>query len=174
MTNNNEDYTPVKQSKPIRRSSTKDYPRLLAAIALLGLAACGSDQPEQAETTPVRAPAPAISQAALQDMAACADELAPILSDSGSYRRGIGTAMETTQAYFDQGLRLTYSYYFPEAIASFNAALCFEPSNPMIHWGKALAIGPNPNSRYGSAPDDPMGAGRNAINAAMAQRDTRN
>lgn len=158
---------------PIKASPARNYPLLLGAIALLGLAACGSDEPEQAETTAVRAPAPAISQAALQDMAACADELAPILSDGGTYRRGISTAMETTQAYFDQGMRLTYSYYFPEAIASFNAALCFEPSNPMIHWGKALAIGPNPNSRYGSAPDDPMGAGRSAINAAMAARDTR-
>lgn len=160
-------------SDAIKQAPTR-FPQLLGAIALIGLAACSSEEPEQPAATPaVRAPAPAISQIALQDMAACADELAPILSDSGTYSRGIGTAMETTQAYFDQGMRLTYSYYFPEAIASFNAALCFEPANPMIHWGKALAIGPNPNSRYGNAPDDPMGAGRSAINAAMAARDTR-
>jgi tetratricopeptide (TPR) repeat protein len=146
---------------------------LFGAIALAILTACGSEQAEQPDTTAVRAPAPAISQASLQEMTACADELAPMLADAGTYRRGISTAMETTQAYFDQGLRLTYSYYFPEAIASFNAALCFEPSNPMIHWGKALAIGPNPNSRYGAAPDDPQGAGRSAIDAAMAVRDTR-
>lgn len=156
------------------KHSAPGLPRLLAAIAVLGLAACSSEEPAQPATTAVRAPAPAISQIALQDMAACADELAPILSNSGTFSRSIGTAMETTQAYFDQGMRLTYSYYFPEAIASFDAALCFEPSNPMIHWGKALAIGPNPNSRYGSAQDDPMGAGRGAINAAMAARDTRN
>ncbi|MEX2335009.1 MAG: hypothetical protein WD600_12175, partial [Pseudohongiella sp.] len=151
------------------------FPLLLGGLALAAvLAACSSDQPEQPEMPAVRAPAPAISQIALQDMAACADDLAPLINDTGTFGRRIGTAMETTQAYFDQGMRLTYSYYFPEAIASFNAALCFEPGNPMIHWGKALAIGPNPNSRYGAAPDDPMGAGRSAINAAMAARDTRN
>jgi tetratricopeptide (TPR) repeat protein len=151
----------------------RKFPILLGAIALAVLAGCGSDEPEPQEAVAVRAPAPAISQIALQDMAACADDLAPVLSDAGTYRRSIRTAMESTQVYFDQGLRLTYSYYFPEAIASFNAALCFEPGNPMILWGKALASGPNPNSRYGAAPDDPMGTGRNAINAAMAARNTR-
>ena len=161
--------SPYQESPPRQ----KKHPWLLGAIALTILAACGSEQPEEQQAPAVRAPAPAISQASLQDMAACADELAPLINGTGTFSRRIGTAMETTQAYFDQGMRLSYSYYFPEAIASFNAALCFEPSNPMIHWGKALAMGPNPNSRYGGAPDDPMGAGRSAINAAMTGRETR-
>lgn len=158
---------------PTINARTKKYPLLFGAIALLSLVACGSDQPAQPATTAVRAPAPAISQISLQEMVVCADALAPLLDDTGTFGRRIGTAMEATQAYFDQGMRLTYSYYFPEAIASFDAALCFEPDNPMIHWGKALAIGPNPNSRYGMSPDDPVGAGSNAINIAMAARDTR-
>lgn len=147
--------------------------QLPLTVIITMLAACGQDQQSPpAEPAETRAPIPAISQASLQDMAACADALAPLIDNTGTFSRRIGAGMEMAQAYFDQGLRLTYGYYFPEAIASFDAALCFEPNNAMIHWGKALAIGPNPNSRYGSAPDDPVGAGKATIERAVALRDT--
>lgn len=97
----------------------------------------------------------------------CADEKAVIVPNLGDYGRDIHSALPQAQAYFDQGLRLTFSYYFPEALASFDAALCFDPLNPMIHWGRALAIAPNPNSRYGGVPDDPEGEGWNAIQQAQ-------
>ncbi len=38
----------------------------------------------------------------------------------------------------------------------------------MIHWGLALAIAPNPNSRYRAFPDDPLGEGRKSIRTAKA------
>lgn len=151
------------------------YRHYIVAATLTMLAACS--EPEQ--TPPpvpeiVRAPTQAISQMALQDMAACADDNAPLLNDLGNFSRSINTGLEVAQAYFDQGMRLTYAYHFPEAIASFDAALCFEPGNAMIHWGRALAIGPNHISRYAEAPDDPVGAGRSAINRAVTLRDTVN
>ena len=151
-------------------TSAKFYSRALLATAVSVLVACG--QPESEPPAQTRAPAQPIPQVAIQDMMACADELAPLIDNTGSFTRPIGTGLEMAQAYFDQGLRLTYGYYFPEAIASFDAALCFEPANPMIHWGKALAIGPNPNSRYGGAPDDPQGAGKAAIERARSLSDT--
>lgn len=102
------------------------------------------------------------------EMLACADELAPVVAETGTFTRPVGTKYPLTQTYFDQGLRLTYGYYFPEAVASFDAALCLEPDNAMLHWGKALALGPNPNSRYGGASDDPEGLGAASMMRAEA------
>lgn len=154
----------------VRRSALHSIRSLSLAAMVLALAACGRGEPEQ--PMEVRAPAPPIAQIPIQDMMNCAQEQAPLIDNLGEYRRHIGAAAEMTQYYFDQGLLLTYGYYFPEAIASFNAALCFEPNNPMIHWGKALAIGPNPNSRYGSSPDDPQDAGYAAMQRALEFADT--
>ncbi len=99
---------------------------------------------------------------------AVADEaLAVLVPGSGDYSRSIPTDSETAQTYFDQGLRLTWGFYFPEAIASFQEALRHDPDNPVIHFAKAFAIGPNPNSRYSGLPDDPHGTGLAAIQRAM-------
>jgi tetratricopeptide (TPR) repeat protein len=98
----------------------------------------------------------------------CADSHALLIPGTGDFSRPLQLSTSDAQAYFDQGLRLTYSYYFPEAISSFDAALCFEPDHPMILWGRALAIAPNPNSRYGSATDDPEGEGWRTIERARA------
>lgn len=146
------------------RSAGTHFTRQLAlAVAISTLVACGS---ENSVPTPQASPLQASAE-----MLACADALAPVVANTGIYGRNIRATIPEAQIYFNQGLRLTYGYYFPEAIASFDAALCFEPDNAMIHWGKALAIGPNPNSRYGSAPDDPVGDGKNAINRARQLMD---
>lgn len=101
---------------------------------------------------------------------------APILSESatltdglGSYSRRISTDSQVAQQFFDQGLRLTFGYYFPEAIASFQQAQQHDPEHPMPYWGLALAAGPNPNSRFLGFRDDPYGEGRKAITAAHAR-----
>jgi tetratricopeptide (TPR) repeat protein len=62
---------------------------------------------------------------------------------------------------------MSWSFYFPEAIASFQEASRLEPDNPMPFFGLAHAIGPNPNSRYAGLPDDPQGAGLEAIRQAL-------
>jgi len=95
-------------------------------------------------------------------------ELAAIVPGLGDYSRRISTKSPLAQKFFDQGLSLTYGYYFPEAIASFQEAARLDPNHPMIEWGLALAIGPNPNSRKYGFPDDPRGAGRKAISDAVS------
>jgi tetratricopeptide (TPR) repeat protein len=62
---------------------------------------------------------------------------------------------------------MSWSFYFPEAIASFQEASRLEPDNPMPFFGLAHALGPNPNSRYAGLPDDPQGAGLEAIRQAL-------
>ena len=95
------------------------------------------------------------------------NELAVLVEGTGIYGRKISTSSPLAQKFFDQGLRLLYGYYFPEAIASFQEAQRHDPDNPMILWGLAFAIGPNPNSRKNGFPDDPQGEGRKAIIAAQ-------
>ncbi len=93
---------------------------------------------------------------------------APLLDTLGEYHRPVTTASRLAQSYFDQGLRLIYGYYFTEAVASFREAIRLDPNCAMAYWGMALAIGPNPNSRYFQAPDDPRGEGRKAIEKAVS------
>jgi tetratricopeptide (TPR) repeat protein len=100
--------------------------------------------------------------------AAPADEHAVLVDNIGTYGRKISTESPIAQKFFDQGLRLVYGYYFPEAIASFEEAQEYDPDHPMLDWGLALAMGPNPNSRKNGFPDDPHADGRKAIAAARA------
>jgi tetratricopeptide (TPR) repeat protein len=93
---------------------------------------------------------------------------AVLIDNIGTYGRKISTTSPLAQKFFDQGLRLVYGYYFPEAIASFEEAQQYDPDHPMLDWGLALAMGPNPNSRKNSFPDDPHGDGRKAIATARA------
>jgi len=93
--------------------------------------------------------------------------LAVIIPGSGDYTRRISTTSAEAQRFYDQGLRMTWSFYFPEAIASFQEAARHDPDNPMIYVGMAHAMGPNPNSRYQGLPDDPQGEGLKAINRAL-------
>jgi len=97
---------------------------------------------------------------------ALARDTAALIEGLGTYTRNISAKSRPAQQFFDQGLRLYYSYYFPESVASFQEALRHDPENPMILWGLALAIGPGPNSRYYGFPDDPYGESRKAITAA--------
>jgi tetratricopeptide (TPR) repeat protein len=95
-------------------------------------------------------------------------KLAVLVDGLGSYSRTISTKSELAQKFFDQGLRLVYGYYSPEATASFKEGLRHDPDNPMLYWGLALALGPIPNSRFQRFPDDPKEEGRKAIAAARA------
>jgi tetratricopeptide (TPR) repeat protein len=93
--------------------------------------------------------------------------IAVLVEGTGVYSRPISTDSPTAQRFFDQGLRLTWGYHFPEAVASYQEALRHDSSSPMIYWGLALALGPNPNSRAAGLPDDPLGEARRAISKGM-------
>ena len=109
----------------------------------------------------------AVSACTPPDPAIEGGELAVLVESTGTYTRPISTDSPLAQQFFDQGLRLTWGYHFPESVASHQEALRHDSDHPMIHWGLALALGPNPNSRAGGMPDDPQGEGRRAIERAM-------
>ncbi len=94
-----------------------------------------------------------------------------LMPGSGTYGRAISTQNSRSQAFFDQGLRFAWGFYFPESIASYQEAARLDPTHPMPYWGMAHAMGPNPNSRYARMPDDPQGEGLKAINLALARID---
>lgn len=94
--------------------------------------------------------------------------LAIMVPGGGTYSRTISTNSEMAQQFFDQGLRMAWSFYFPESIASYQEASRLDPDSPMPYFGLAHAAGPNPNSRYQNLPDDPQGSGLAAIRQALA------
>ena len=97
--------------------------------------------------------------------------LAVLVPGSGTYSREISTDNAQAQAFFDQGLRFAWGFYFPESIASYQEAARLEPDHPMPYWGMAHAMGPNPNSRYARMSDDPLGEGLKAIKKALERID---
>jgi hypothetical protein len=123
-----------------------------------------------AQSPPTTQPSPVIKAHAITEggLSVPANEHAVLVDDIGTYGRKISSNSPLAQKYFDQGLRLVYGYYFPEAIASFEEAQRYDPGHPMLDWGLALAMGPNPNSRKNSFPDDPHGDGKKAMASARS------
>lgn len=60
----------------------------------------------------------------------------------GNLQYRISSANDSAQFYFNQGLSFYYGYHFTESLASFKEAGRFDPSNAMVYWGQALAMGP--------------------------------
>src|ERR1700692_1045058 len=83
----------------------------------------------------------AASSVAERGIAAPSGKHAVLVDNIGTYGRRVSTASPLAQKFFDQGLRLVYGYYFPEAIASFEEAQQNDPGHPMLAWGLALAMG---------------------------------
>ena len=99
------------------------------------------------------------------------EPLAILVPGGGTYSRPITTDSDLAQQFFDQGLRMAWSFYFPESIASYQEASRLDPDSPMPYFGLAHAAGPNPNSRYAGMPDDPQGTGLAAIREALHRID---
>src|SRR5688572_8258636 len=68
-----------------------------------------------------------------------------LLGNLGAYHRGIKTASEDAQKFFDEGLTLLYGFNHEEAFRSFELAAAKDPASPMPHWGMSLALGTNIN-----------------------------
>lgn len=70
----------------------------------------------------------------------------PLYDDLGDYHHEISTGVPLAQAYFDQGLRLTFAFNHQEAIESFRMAARLDSTCAICWWGVALALGPNINA----------------------------
>ena len=73
-------------------------------------------------------------------------DLPPLFKDLGGLSFRVTTANAKAQAYFDQGLRLTFAFNHAEAARAFRAAQQLDPACAMCFWGEALVLGPNINA----------------------------
>lgn len=72
-------------------------------------------------------------------------QIAPLFENLGEYSFPISTDKPRAQAFFDQGMRLTFAFNHAEAHRSFMEAARLDPGNAMPYWGQAYALGPNIN-----------------------------
>lgn len=72
-------------------------------------------------------------------------QIAPLFKNLGDLHLKISTDSERAQAFFDQGLRLTYAFNHAEAHRAFMEAARLDPNAAMAFWGQAYALGPNIN-----------------------------
>jgi tetratricopeptide (TPR) repeat protein len=87
----------------------------------------------------------------------------PLYKDLGTLHVPVTTTNAKAQAYFDQGMRLTFGFNHAEAARAFRAARQLDPDCAMCFWGEALVLGPNIN-----APMFPDAAAPAAAAAARA------
>jgi tetratricopeptide (TPR) repeat protein len=72
-------------------------------------------------------------------------QIAPLFENLGDYSFPITTDNDRAQAFFDQGMRLTFAFNHAEAHRSFMEASRLDPGSAMAFWGQAYALGPNIN-----------------------------
>ncbi|MDG0834214.1 tetratricopeptide repeat protein [Pelomonas saccharophila] len=101
---------------------------------LLQALLAAADKPRKSETAPFQ---PATMRAAPGDV--------PVYKDLGRMSFKLGRASPKVQAYFDQGLRLSFAFNHAEAQRAFQAAQKLDPGCGLCFWGEALVLGPNIN-----------------------------
>jgi tetratricopeptide (TPR) repeat protein len=72
-------------------------------------------------------------------------QIAPLFENLGELHFEISTENQKAQAFFNQGIRLTYAFNHAEAHRSFMEASRLDPNSAMTYWGQAYALGPNIN-----------------------------
>jgi len=136
--------------------------RDLVGVVLVGLLACGGAKKPSTEATPPPDLAssetagdrggamaghehggggPAMPALRLDQIA----EGATLIPELGAHARPITTSSKEAQAFFDQGLRLTFGFNHDEAARSFAKAATLDPKCASCYWGVALVLGPNYN-----------------------------
>ena len=93
----------------------------------------------------VQTEVPRAEMSAASTAPAFTDTEPPLWADIGSTNWKITTANERAQAYFDQGLRLSYAFNHDEARRAFRMAQKLDPDCAMCFWGEAMVLGPNIN-----------------------------
>src|SRR5215831_8209129 len=77
-----------------------------------------------------------------------ANSYPPLWDGLGTLSYKITTTDPQAQAYFNQGLRLTYGFNHDEARRAFREAQRRDPDCAMCFWGEALVLGPNINMPF--------------------------
>lgn len=72
-------------------------------------------------------------------------QISPLFNNLGNLHFPISTKNEKAQAFFDQGLKLSYAFNHAEAHRSFMEASRLDPNSAMTFWGQAFTLGPNIN-----------------------------
>src|SRR5262245_36229090 len=107
---------------------------LMVSLALLALAACSA---------PKREPPQSASAAHGQHRAGDARPIA--YTSLGRYSHKITTSSPQAQAWFDQGLRLVYTFNHTEGQKAFVECTRLDPAAAMCYWGIAITEGSNYN-----------------------------
>lgn len=92
----------------------------------------------------------------------------PLYEGLGDMTMPVTTHSSDAQAYFDQGLRLTWGFNHAEARRSFQEAQRLDPNCAMCFWGEAFALGPNIND---AMRDEAVAPAHVAIQRALALKD---
>lgn len=90
-------------------------------------------------------------------------QISPLFENLGSLHFSITTEYDRAQAFFDQGIKLSYAFNHAEGHRSFMEASRLDPNAAMTYWGQAFALGPNINDPL------PNEERKNKINEAMAR-----
>lgn len=90
-------------------------------------------------------------------------QISPLFNNLGNLHFSITTENKRAQAFFDQGLKLSYAFNHAEGHRSFMEAARLDSKSAMSFWGQAFALGPNINDPM---PDDER---KNKINEAMVK-----
>lgn len=131
--------------------------------AALALSVCGPESKKAGYTNPN------IQLAMSTAIAATTEDPGPELWDNlGDYSFTIATDVPEAQAYFDQGLRMTYAFNHAEAIRAFRTAQLLDPECAMCFWGEAFALGANINAPMMEEAFDPALV---SLDEAMARVD---
>ncbi len=168
--------------------------RLLQVLAAVGLVALGGSADPAAAfdpllsnpggvCTPAAAGRPVLLQALLASaasvpktetapfqpapMKAAAGDV-PVYRDLGRMSFKLDHASPRVQAYFDQGLRLSFAFNHAEAQRAFQAAQKLDPGCALCFWGEALILGPNINVPMAPEANAPAWA---ALQRAVALKD---
>ena len=72
-------------------------------------------------------------------------QISPLFNNLGNLNFKISAPNERVQAFFNQGMKLSYAFNHAEAHRSFMEAARLAPNVAMNYWGQAFALGPNIN-----------------------------
>ncbi len=97
------------------------------------------------------------------DIVDTTQQISPLFTNLGNLHYPISTKNERAQAFFDQGVKLSYAFNHAEGHRSFMEAARLDPNAAMAHWGTAFALGPNINDPL------PTEERKNKINEAMVK-----